>query len=66
MRTRRRTKRFLLVATVAAWALALAGCTAGGSAPSGSGDEVTMTFLVSETPNLTPKYWDDAIARASE
>jgi multiple sugar transport system substrate-binding protein len=66
MRTRRRTKRFLLVATVAAWALALAGCTAGGSAPSGSGDEVTLTFLVSETPNLTPKYWDDAIARASE
>lgn len=54
------------MATVAAWALALTGCTASGAEPSSSGDKVTLTFLVSETPNLTPKYWDDAIARASE
>ncbi|TCC02475.1 ABC transporter substrate-binding protein [Kribbella soli] len=66
MRTRRRTKQFVLAATVAAWALALTGCTAGVAEPSGSGDEVSLTFLVSETPNLTAQYWDDAIARASE
>ncbi|WP_198359479.1 ABC transporter substrate-binding protein [Streptomyces fildesensis] len=51
-------------------ALVLAGCAAGGSggkASTGSGTKagVTLTFLTFETPNLTAKYWDDAIARAS-
>ncbi len=58
--------RYLALGAAAAAAVALAGCTAGGSASSGSDGNVTLTFLVSESPNLTPEYWDAAIARASE
>ncbi|GAA2800745.1 extracellular solute-binding protein [Kitasatospora paracochleata] len=60
-------KRALLSAVALSTALALSGCAAGasdgGSAKGGS--TVTLTFLTFETPNLTAKYWDDAIARAS-
>lgn len=66
MRSQRRSTRYLAIGTAAAAAVALAGCTAG--APSSSGDDdgnVTLTFLVSESPNLTPEYWDAAIERAS-
>ncbi|MEV6013797.1 ABC transporter substrate-binding protein, partial [Streptomyces sp. NPDC051976] len=50
--------------------LALTACSAGGSGASkpaasgGKAGDVTLTFLTFETPNLTAKYWDDAIARA--
>ncbi|MCD5344902.1 ABC transporter substrate-binding protein [Agromyces sp. S2-1-8] len=66
MRIQRRKTRYLALGAVAAAAIALTGCTAGGSASSGSDDNVTLTFLVSESPNLTPEYWDAAIARASK
>ncbi|WP_326791532.1 extracellular solute-binding protein [Streptomyces sp. NBC_00841] len=66
MRTQRRRTRYLILGSVAAAALALTGCTAGAPASSDSGDDVTLTFLVSESPNLTPEYWDAAIKRASE
>jgi multiple sugar transport system substrate-binding protein len=54
----------------AAVVVVLSGCAAGGGdKPSGGGSgkkgNVTLTFLTFETPNLTAKYWDDAIARAS-
>jgi multiple sugar transport system substrate-binding protein len=67
VRTQRRRTLFLAGGAVTAAALALTGCTAGASASPGSGGDgkVTLTFLVSESPNLTAKYWDDAIARAS-
>ena len=62
-----RTKA-IAVTTVAVAALALSGCAAGGgsgASSSGPKGSVTLTFLTFETPNLTAKYWDDAIARAS-
>lgn len=58
--------RYLALGTVAAAAVALVGCTAGGTPSSGSDGNVTLTFLVAESPNLTAEYWDAAIARASE
>ncbi len=53
---------------VAAAAIGLTGCTAGGSGTTTPDKEgnATLTFLVSESPNLTPEYWDAAIARASK
>ncbi|MFE7356329.1 ABC transporter substrate-binding protein [Streptomyces sp. NPDC057543] len=62
--------RAMLSALAFTAALALSGCAAGasgnGSAQGdGSQGKVTLTFLTFETPNLTAKYWDDAIARAS-
>ncbi|RCG28626.1 extracellular solute-binding protein [Sphaerisporangium album] len=48
--------------------LAAAGCGVGGEKPSetsASGGDVTLTFLVFETPNLDAAFWDAAIARAS-
>ena len=57
-----------LAASGVAAALVLSGCAAGGGAKSSGGGKkgnVTLTFLTFETPNLTSKYWDDAIARAS-
>jgi multiple sugar transport system substrate-binding protein len=56
----------VLVAGAAAAALALSGCTAGSAASADPKGDVTLTFLVSESPNLTAEYWDAAIARASE
>lgn len=70
MRTQRRHTRnvgVVAAAAVAVTALTLTGCTAGGAAPQGKDeDDVTLTFLVSESPNLTPEYWDAAIERASK
>ncbi|MFE6736580.1 ABC transporter substrate-binding protein [Microbacterium sp. NPDC057650] len=68
MRTQRRKTRYLVVGGIAAAAVALTGCTAGAPAADDSGKDgdVTLTFLVSESPNLTPEYWDAAIARASK
>ncbi|QKW17787.1 extracellular solute-binding protein [Kitasatospora sp. NA04385] len=58
--------RTLLSATALVAALTLSGCTAGSSdGANRAGGSVTLTFLTFETPNLTAKYWDDAIARAS-
>ncbi|MEV6013805.1 ABC transporter substrate-binding protein, partial [Streptomyces sp. NPDC051976] len=61
--------RTTLIATATAAALALTGCAAGSSSHKstdngGKAGDVTLTFLTFETPNLTAKYWDDAIARA--
>ncbi|UNK70476.1 extracellular solute-binding protein [Microbacterium sp. H1-D42] len=69
MVTQRRRTRLLTVGIAAAAALALTSCTAGAPDSSGSDgkdSDVTLTFLVSESPNLTPEYWDAAIARASK
>ncbi|MGV9853163.1 ABC transporter substrate-binding protein [Streptomyces sp. NPDC003442] len=62
--------RAMLSALALTAALALSGCVAGASGSGsaqggGSSGKVTLTFLTFETPNLTAKYWDDAIARAS-
>lgn len=61
---RNRTRQGLGV-LLAASVVALAGCAAGGSTPSGDSDDVELTFFTFETPNLTPEYWDEAVARAS-
>ena len=73
--------RLALVAGIAAAALTLSGCTAGGpeenkltssseepteSASEPPAEQIELSFLTFETPNLTPEYWDDAIARVSE
>lgn len=62
--SRRRVVATALAATVT---LALSACTAGSTAGAGqSGSQnVTLTFLTFENPNLTPAYWDAAIARAT-
>ncbi|MEU6969977.1 hypothetical protein AB0A71_19985 [Kitasatospora aureofaciens] len=65
-----RSTRAALGATAIATALALTSCAAGesstgGSSQGGAKGNATLTFLTFETPNLTAKYWDDAIARAS-
>ncbi|MFE2728578.1 ABC transporter substrate-binding protein [Kitasatospora sp. NPDC059327] len=59
-------RRSTLIAVALTTALALSGCAAGasGGGVARAGD-VTLTFLTFETPNLTARYWDDAIARAS-
>lgn len=63
----RNRTRLGLVAVVATSAIALAGCTAGGAAPSsGDSEEVELTMLVQETPNLTPDYWERMFERANE
>ncbi|RZU64033.1 multiple sugar transport system substrate-binding protein [Microterricola gilva] len=67
MRTQRRRTQYLALGIVAAAALVLTGCTAGAPSTGSEADgDVTLTFLVSESPNLTPEYWDAAIARASK
>lgn len=61
-------KLMTLAGIGAAAMLTLTGCAAGasgGSAKDSGGGSATLTFLTFETPNLTAKYWDDAIARAS-
>ncbi|MFC9328633.1 ABC transporter substrate-binding protein [Kitasatospora sp. NPDC057015] len=61
-------RRFLFTTVAVVTALTLSSCAAGasgGGSAQGSGSAVTLTFLTFETPNLTAKYWDDAIARAS-
>ncbi|WP_037971768.1 ABC transporter substrate-binding protein [Streptomyces sp. NRRL WC-3742] len=65
----RRSHRPAFLALAAATALGLtAGCAAGGgsdSSGSSAGGEATLTLLTFETPNLTAKSWDDAIARVN-
>src|SRR5689334_15099016 len=63
--------RLASVAVVALAACGLvAGCTAGGGNNGGdhatnSANQVTLSFLTFETPNLTSSYWDNAIKQAS-
>ncbi|MFI6289930.1 ABC transporter substrate-binding protein, partial [Nonomuraea sp. NPDC050790] len=53
---------------------ALAACAPAGSGPtagspggaSASGGKKEISFLVFETPNLTPQYWDEAIKRVTD
>lgn len=61
-------RRILVLAVTAA--LTLAGCSVGdsnssSSAPSGE-TQKEISFLVFETPNLTPAYWDAAIKRVTD
>ncbi|WP_331769894.1 extracellular solute-binding protein (plasmid) [Embleya sp. NBC_00888] len=68
MRTRASGRtRGALGAVAITTVLALAGCAAGADSAESDGPKgnVTLTFLTFETPNLTARYWDDAIARAS-
>jgi len=60
-------RRSLLLGLVIAVAAAtgLTGCTVGEGDSGGSGDK-EISFLVFETPNLTPKYWDAAIKRVTD
>jgi ABC-type glycerol-3-phosphate transport system substrate-binding protein len=51
----------LLVAVLGA----LTGCRTGEQDPSGGGKK-EISFLVFQTPNLTPRYWDDAIKRVTD
>ncbi|MGN8552161.1 UNVERIFIED_CONTAM: extracellular solute-binding protein [Microbacterium sp. SLM126] len=57
----------LAVAALAVGAVALSACAAGAAPSTGGGDgeDVELTFFTFETPNLTPEYWDEAVARAS-
>lgn len=59
-----RRRMSIAAAAIAVSAVALSACTAGNT-PTGSGDETELTFFTFETPNLTPEYWEEAIARAS-
>jgi raffinose/stachyose/melibiose transport system substrate-binding protein len=59
-----RSKLFTLGMAVLLAAPTLAACTVGESnAPTGKKE---ITFLVFETPNLTPQYWDAAIKRVTD
>jgi len=61
--------RFLtLGATALAAVVALTACTVKdtNNNNSSSGAKKEITFLTFETPNLTPKYWDDAIKRVTD
>ncbi len=51
----------------AAALIALAACSpAGSEAPSSTSGKKEISFLVFETPNLTPQYWDAAIKRVTD
>jgi ABC-type glycerol-3-phosphate transport system substrate-binding protein len=51
-------KPLVAVAMAAALTAAISGCTA-----AGPDEKVEISFLVFETPNLTPEFWDSAIER---
>ncbi len=55
-----------LGATAVAAAL-LSGCAAGGTndGDPANSEDVTLTFLVFETPNLSAEYWDDVIEKTN-
>ncbi|RSM89671.1 ABC transporter substrate-binding protein [Kibdelosporangium aridum] len=57
-------KQALCLGVVAA--LAIAGCAPAGSQSPATGGKKEISFLVFETPNLTPQYWDDAIKRVTD
>jgi len=59
-----RRRMSIAAAAIAMSVVALTACTAG-NAPTGSGEDVELSFLTFETPNLTAEYWDEAIANAS-
>ncbi|MEV0622298.1 extracellular solute-binding protein [Nonomuraea sp. NPDC050404] len=59
------------VIAVSAAALTLAACAPAGSAGSTGAQQAAsgkkeISFLVFETPNLTPQYWDEAIKRVTD
>lgn len=60
-----RSKLFTLGLAVLLAALSLAACTVGESSTTSAGKK-EITFLVFETPNLTPQYWDAAIKRVTD
>lgn len=60
-----RRRMSIAAAAIAVSALGLSACTAGNTPTTGSAEEVELSFLTFETPNLTAEYWDEAIANAS-
>ncbi|WP_377267328.1 hypothetical protein [Peterkaempfera sp. SMS 1(5)a] len=48
-----------------AMAAPLTACSVGNTTAGGGRNAQEITFLTFETPNLTPKYWDDAIKRVT-
>jgi ABC-type glycerol-3-phosphate transport system substrate-binding protein len=60
-----RTPRLLALGAAAVLVTStLTACTA--KAPEGTAGPKEITFLVFETPNLTPAYWDAAIKRVTD
>jgi multiple sugar transport system substrate-binding protein len=57
-------KRALWAAVAALFALA--ACSPAGSGSGSEGGKKEISFLVFETPNLTPQYWDEAIKRVTD
>jgi ABC-type glycerol-3-phosphate transport system substrate-binding protein len=55
-----------VLALVSAAVLASSACTVGDEDQPQSSDAKEITFLVFETPNLTPQYWDAAIKRVTD
>lgn len=47
-------------------AVALAACASAGSQQPAASGKKEISFLVFETPNLTPEYWDAAIKRVTD
>ncbi|WP_433440813.1 ABC transporter substrate-binding protein [Nonomuraea sp. CA-141351] len=56
-------KKAIVLATAA---LALAACAPAGSQQPVANGKKEISFLVFETPNLTPEYWDAAIKRVTD
>jgi ABC-type glycerol-3-phosphate transport system substrate-binding protein len=61
-------KRFVALGSATLIALAaMAGCSVKDTSDSGGGKgKKQISFLVFETPNLTPQYWDAAIKRVTD
>lgn len=60
-------KTFLaLGATVLAASLSLSACSVDDKSSDKDGAKKEVSFLVFETPNLTPQYWDAAIKRVTD
>lgn len=61
-----RKSSLALGATVLAAALSLSACTVDDKSSATDGTKKEISFLVFETPNLTPQYWDAAIKRVTD
>ncbi|MGW3728507.1 ABC transporter substrate-binding protein [Streptomyces sp. NPDC000851] len=66
VRAARTTACVSALALVALAACAPAGSSSEESGGSSGGGKKTISFLVFETPNLTPEYWDAAIKRVTD
>ncbi|HEY2948080.1 MAG TPA: ABC transporter substrate-binding protein, partial [Micromonosporaceae bacterium] len=59
-------RTFLAYGTAALLAAATLGACSVGEEKSTNTTKKEITFLVFETPNLTPQYWDAAIKRVTD